>query len=194
MKRLYLFIVTAALSMPIVYAQSIFRGKTVRLDDIKFCLSTDENDNGIMTLEQDAGSGVSIKYELKCKDYSTKKLLYIEKDFSTLKLIEIDNGTFRISKDGRLWDGESGEEVYRERNPKLFDEILRVYAPIFDEGGKKLREVFKGQNNTVKFQIAYIDEEKMLAPKPNCLENGSLSDDMDYYTFTIENNSAQPSK
>ena len=36
MKRLYLFIVTAALSMPIVYAQSIFRGKTVRLDDINY--------------------------------------------------------------------------------------------------------------------------------------------------------------
>ena len=50
MKKVYLFIIMATFCMPVVFAQSIFRGKTVKSKELKLTYSVDENDNATSPL------------------------------------------------------------------------------------------------------------------------------------------------
>lgn len=184
MKRVYSLIIIATFCMSAVYAQSIFRGKVLKNEEAKMTYIVDENDNGILMMEEPAGGGVYMKTEVKGKDYSTKKLMFFEKDFSTMRIVEVraDGGNIIVHSDGYVI--YEGMKCDKNTNPKVYD----AFSPLISKLEEKLPEILSGQENKVKFQIAYIDDNKMLAPKPSCLERGQLSSSMEYLTFSIEDN------
>lgn len=188
-----------ALSMPIVYAQSVIRGKTVRLDaKNELCFTTNEDGTGIMRYQYDVPGVASYILSIKYQDCSTKRLLHVKPDFSTVKAVEYiqrysDGDDMHVSIDGRVWSN-NGSEFTRESHKEKYDDLWNTFAPLFDEVNKKLPSLLKGNFTEFKFQIAYIDNEKMLLPKLDNVTRGDFSKNMKYDTYIIENNSAQPSK
>lgn len=181
MKKVYLFIIMATFCMPVVFAQSIFRGKTVKSEELKLTYSVDENDNAKMLLEQ-SGSGASMITEVMGKDLSTKKLFFFEKDLSTTRLVEVRAHGFTIHSDG--YAILQGERIDKENHPDIWQKCEQV----FNQFNEMILETVEGKENTSKFQIAYIDNEIFLCPNASLIEKGRLDQSMEYSKFTIEDN------